>query len=207
MLYTPKYYNKLFYCDRYKRNGGPRRAAFYVKPEQWFQQLLEISKLAEHFDYIRQYVDEGKFRGDADDELRDFMDGSIFKDVVEPYIRAHGAEVAKTVLCGLVHDEVEITRWPSKNICPILLMIFNIPPWLRNLMTMLFMVGIMPPKCKNAQTYLEPVVQMFARLKPGAEGFPVVSPSLGITETWYAMIVLALNDMRGVSKGNCQVQV
>lgn len=161
----------------------------------------------EHFDYIRKYVEEGNFRGGADDELRDFMDGGIFKDVVEPYIRANGAEVAKTVLCGLIHDEVEITRWPSKNICPILLMVFNVPPWLRNLMTMLLMVGIMPPNCKNAQTYLEPVVQMFACLKPGAQGFPVISPSLGITETWYAMIVLALNDMRGVSKGNCQVQV
>ena len=191
---------------RYKRNGTARRAAFYVKPEEWLTQLLSVVKLCKQFEYMKQYVQDGKFRGEADDELRDFLSGSIYTEVIEPYIRRHGVDTFKTVLCGLCHDEVEISRWPKKNICPILLCIFNVPPWIRNLLTMIFMVGIMPTNCKNAQLYLEPVVEMFKDLKPGSQGFPVVSPVSGLTENWYAMLAMDLNDMRGVSKGNCQVQ-
>ena len=43
-------------------------------------------------------------------------------------------------------------------------------------------------------------------LGPAEDGFLVVSPITGLTETWYAMVAFDLNDMRGVSKGNCQVQ-
>ena len=191
---------------RFARNGLPRRAAYYVNPEQWLRALLTVSKLCKQFDYMRQYLVDGKFRGEADDELRDFLSGKIFTDVLEPYIRAHNADIFKTVLCGLCHDEVEISRWPKKNICPVLLNIYNVPPWIRNLLTMIFMIGIMPPKCKNAQLYLEPIVEMFKKLGPAEDGFLVVSPITGLTETWYAMVAFDLNDMRGVSKGNCQVQ-
>lgn len=192
---------------RFNRGGNPRRVAYYVNPEQWFRQLLTLSKVAAQFDYVRKYTQDKKFRGDADDELRDFLDGSIFRDIVLPYINRNGGDVYRTVLCGICHDDVEITRWPSKNICPILLTLYNIPPWIRNLMTMIFMVGIMPPNCKNAQTYLEPVCVMFKNLKPGGPGFSVPSPRGGTLQIWHAMIVIALNDMRGVSKGNCQTQV
>ena len=191
---------------RYNQSGNARRSAFYVKPELWFRQMLTVAKLCKQFEYMKSYVKDGKFRGEADDELRDFLSGSIFQDVIEPYVRLHRVDLFKTVLCGLCHDDVQITKWPTKNICPILLNIFNVAPWVRNLMTMLFMVGIMPPKCKNAQLYLEPVVKMFKALKPGTSGFQVRSPLSSLDETWYAMIVFDLNDMRGVSKGNCQVQ-
>ena len=112
LLYHCKFNIIIDTCS-YGRNGKPRRAAFYVRPEHWLRQLLEISKMAEHFDYIRQYVEDGKFRGEADDELRDFMDGSIFKDVVEPYIRANGAEVVKTVLCAFSRSLSKRVRRPS----------------------------------------------------------------------------------------------
>ena len=191
---------------RYDRNGNARRAAFYVKPEDWLSELLTTVKICQQFDYMRAYIEEKKFRGEADDELRDFFSGSIFKDVIDPYIRAHGVDVFKTVVCGMCFDEVAISRWPTKNICPVLLSIYNCPPWIRNLMTMLMMVAILPTNCKNIQMYLEPVVEMFAALKPGGDGFPVISPLTGQVETWYAMIALTINDMRGISKGNCQMQ-
>ena len=191
---------------RYDRNGNARRAAFYVKPEDWLSELLTTVKICQQFDYMRAYIEEKKFRGEADDELRDFFSGSIFKDVIDPYIRAHGVDVFKTVVCGMCFDEVAISRWPTKNICPVLLSIYNCPPWIRNLMTMLLMVAILPTNCKNVQMYLEPAVEMFAALKPGGDGFPVISPLTGQVETWYAMIALTINDMRGISKGNCQMQ-
>ena len=191
---------------RYNLSGTARRAAFYVKPDEWMRQMLMVVRLCKQFDYMEAYIEEGKFRGEADDELRDFFDGTIYRDHLEPYIRSHGVDPYKTILCAMCFDDVEICRWPKKNICPVLLSVYNVAPWVRNLLTMLFMVAILPTNCKNGQLYLEPVVQMFAELKPGGSGFPVVSPVTGLTETWYAMIALTINDMRGISKGNCQVQ-
>ena len=71
---------------------------------------------------------------------------------------------------------------------------------------MLGMLGVIPPKCKNTQLYLEPLIKMFASLKPGTPGFCVRSPLSGEDEIWHAMIVVTINDMRGISKGNCQMQ-
>ena len=191
---------------RYNARGNARRAAFYVKPEDWMRQMLTVVRLCKQFDYMEAYIEEGKFRGEADDELRDFFDGTLYREHLEPYIRSHGVDPYKTILCAMCFDDVEICRWPKKNICPVLLSVYNVAPWVRNLLTMLFMVAIFPTNCKNGQLYLEPVVEMFAELKPGGSGFPVVSPVTGLTETWYAMIALTINDMRGISKGNCQVQ-
>ena len=55
-------------------------------------------------------MEDGKFRGDDDDELRDFMSGSIYSEVIEPYVREHGADIFKTILCGVCFDDVEISR-------------------------------------------------------------------------------------------------
>ena len=155
-------------CDepRFSSSGVARRAGFYVHPQHWFTRLLSIPRMYSQFSYMQEYVEDGKYCND-NDELRDFFSGSIFSDVVLEYVNKHGGDVFKTILCAICHDEVEITRWPKKNICPILLTIFNVAPWVRNLMTMLCMVGVMPTNCKNAQLYLEPVVKMFRELKPG----------------------------------------
>jgi len=190
---------------RYDSNGKPFRSAFYVNPVDFFQQLLTISRLAQSVQYMRQYVEEGKYRGEEKDELRDFMSGSIFKEVVLPYIRANHGDVYRTLLGMICHDEVEITRWPKKNITPILISIFNVPPWIRQKMFMLFLVGLMPVNCKNHQVYLEPVVEMFAEIGPATGGFEVPSPGLDAV-LWWAMLVVNLNDMRGLSKGSMQVQ-
>ena len=71
---------------------------------------------------------------------------------------------------------------------------------------MIGMLGVVPPKCKNTQLDLEPLVKMFATLKPGTSGMRIRSPLSAEDEIWWAMIVCTINDMRGISKGNCQKQ-
>ena len=204
MFHDDKTECPLCHEPRYTASGRARRAGFYIHPRAWLTQLLLVDKVYEYFSYMEEYVENKNFCED-NDELRDFFTGSIFQDVVQPLCEEHGVNLFKTCVCGICHDEVEISRWPKKNICPILVTIFNVPPWIRNLMTMLGMVGIMPTNCKHPQVYLRPVVKMFATLRPGSAGFQLPRP-LGGSETWFAALVAAVNDMRGVSKGNLQQQ-
>lgn len=60
---------------RFKRNGLARRSAYYVKPDLWVSQLLSVARIARQFSYMRDYIEDCKFRGEYDDdhqEIRDF---------------------------------------------------------------------------------------------------------------------------------------
>ena len=153
---------------------------------------------------MREYIEEGKHRGGVN-EKRDFLSGSIVQDVIIDYVNSRGGDFFKTALCGICFDAVEISRWPKKSITPILCTWFNVPPWIRNLLTMISMLGVIPTKCKNQSLYLEPLLRMFNSLKPGRPGVRIRSPS-GDLETWWAMIAVTINDMQGISSVNRQRQ-
>ena len=127
---------------RFKATKGgtaPRRVMYHWSLARRLEKMWGSKKIAEfmHWSFLQSR--------DRGDDMKDFMDGRAFKEIMNPRFGDSVHNVAGIFCC----DGVEARkRGACKSIVPIVIKFLNLPPWLQTKAGLMFIWGFPPPSCK-----------------------------------------------------------
>ena len=125
------------------KGGGnsARRVMYHWSLAERLQKMWGDRKVAEFMHWAFQ---QKKERGD---DMKDFLDGKAFKEIMEPKFGGSPHHIAGIFCC----DGVEARKkGASRSIIPIVIKFLCLPPWLQTKAGFMFIWGFPPPNCKIA---------------------------------------------------------
>lgn len=178
--------------SRFDAGGKSLRVAVYWSLPKLLKTLFSSPLLAKsaHWGTAHQRDDESPIR---ERHMSDIWDGALMQK-----LHYDNTDPAKEdfLYFYLSCDAVEVQKGLSPT--PLTGLLLNFDPAIRGLLSSVFLFGLVPGSIKDYQAMYSPWLKQFKTYGPGTAGITVFDAHLGRERTFWLVIALCVNDLRGI---------